>query len=489
VTFTLRPYQTEMISATRNHMASGVKSILCQAATGAGKTALAAFMLGTAQARGKRCLFLVHRRELVKQSAQTFENVGVPYGVIAPSFTPPVGSYLYGSHARIYVGSVQTVVRRLRALASDAPFDMIVWDEAHHCSAGMWKKIRAAYPNAFHVGLTATPWRLDGTGLRDYFEVMVQGPPVSWLIANNFLAPYEMYGPPGISTRGIKTEMGDYARAELQRAADKPTITGNIIQYYLRHAKGKRALGFGVSVEHSKHVVQQFILRGIPAAHVDAETLPDVRDGIFADLASGKLLVVFNVDLAGEGFDCPAVEAVILARPTQSLTMYLQQVGRALRMSPGKEKAIILDHAGNWAEHGLPDKERAWSLDGRDKRAKAAGEDEQGFATKQCKKCFRVQHTFAKVCQFCGTAFDVRAREVAIDEDGELVRVGGSPEMVTFDGPAAPAPVRPRTVDTMSEDELVKMFEAKGYPRPRLLARDIVIQRKLKQGLAFGGRS
>ena len=329
------------------------------------------------------------------------------------------------------------------------------------------------------MGLTATPWRLDGSGLRDYFEVMVQGPTPEWLIQNGFLSHYDMYGPPGISTKGIRTEMGDYAKDELARAADRPTVTGDIIQYYMKYARGKRALGFGVSVEHSKHMAQQFNLRGIPAAHVDGETATEIRDGVFEDLASGKLQVVFNVDLAGEGFDCPAVECVILACPTQSLTKYLQQVGRALRPSPGKDKAIILDHAGNWAEHGLPDKDkfgndRVWTLDGREKKPKDA--DQDVYLMKKCPKCFRVQHNFTKNCKYCGAEFDVRSREVDF-VDGDLVHVGSS-QTVTYDGPAAPT--GPKKVDEMDEQELVQMFTKKGYPRPRLLARDIMLRRATK---------
>lgn len=487
MTFSLRSYQTAIIDETRAHMAAGVKSILIESPTGSGKTAIAAWMLGTAQAKHKRCAGLVHRRELVRQTADTFEKINIPYKVLAADFKIPPRSFLYREDSLISVGAVQTVVRRLKTLE---PFDFIFWDEAHHCTAGMWKKIRQANPDAFHVGFTATPWRLDGSGLREYFDVIVHGPTPRWLIANGFLSHYEMYGPPGVNLKGIRTEMGDYDKVQLERAVDRPTITGDIIQYYWRYARGKRALGFAVSIQHSKHLVQQFNMKGIPAAHVDGETATDIRDGIFEDLALGKLKVVFNVGLVGEGYDCPAVECIIDACPTQSLTSYLQRMGRGLRVFPGKEKAILLDHAGNWAQHGLPDcdkygRDRVWTLDGRDNKS---GEDvpKTGYLMRECPGCRRVQHTFGLKCAYCGTLFVVNAREVDF-VDGELVPVGAS-EVVTFDGPenVSAIPRGPRKVDTMTEDELIQYFTEKKYPRPRVVARSIVNQRKLHEMLTVG---
>ena len=474
MTFALRDYQARMIAETRDHMRAGRKAILCQAATGAGKTALAAFMLGTASAKNNRCGFLVHRRELVSQSAKMFERVGIPYSVMSPGFQPPRGHSFYYPDARIQIASVQTVGRRLDRIPD---YDFITWDEAHHCSAGTWKKIRARFPKAYHVGLTATPWRLDGAGLGEYFEVMVQGPPIRDLIRLSHLSAYELYAPPGVSIQGLHLRAGDYAQEELRQAVDKPTVTGDIVKHYWRHARGKRALGFAVNVEHSKHVVAEFNKYGIPAAHVDAETNSDIRDAIFADLEAGTLLVVMNVDLASEGFDCPAVEAVILARPTQSLGMYLQQVGRALRPSPGKDKAIILDHAGNSLEHGLPDDERDWTLEGRGgmSRARLNG----SLSLRTCMACFRVQRSGPPKCLYCGAVFEVQGRQVEFAE-GELER-----RATTFDGPPLTVPVqpKPRKVDTMTEAELVTLFKTKGYRRPNLLARSIITQRALHASL------
>ena len=460
--FSLRQYQTDIINSVRDHMLAGQKSILVQAVTGAGKTALAAYMLGTAQAKGKRAAFLVHRRELVQQSERTFSTVGVPYGVIAAGFQPNQG-------ARIQIGSVQTVTRRMKLLGD---LDMIIWDECHHATAGMWQKIRAAYPNAFHIGLTATPWRLDGSGLKDYFKIMVCGPPIPWLIENKFLCPYEMYAPPTVDLAGIKTVMGDYAKDELAAAVDRPTITGDIVKHYKQHAMGRRALGFAVSVEHSKHLVAEFNANGIPAAHVDGNTAAEIRDGIFEDLRKGNVLVVFNVDLADEGFDCPAVDCVIMGRPTQSLGKYLQQVGPGLRYAEGKT-CIILDHAGNAHTHGLPDEEREWSLEARERTHKGAPA-EVGIRALNCTKCFRCQpNRGQKACIYCGNPFEVKGREIT-QSDGELVRL--TPGTVTFDGPK----------ETPREVAIRKMFwvfKKRGMKDPMMLARNAVAARERKFGV------
>ena len=461
--FTLRQYQTDIINSVRDKMAAGEKSILVQAATGAGKTALAAYMLGTAQAKGKRAAFLVHRRELVQQSERTFSQVGVPYGVIAAGFQP-------NTWARIQIGSVQTVNRRMNLLGN---LDMVIWDECHHATAGMWKKIRAAYPNAFHIGLTATPWRLDGSGLKDYFGTMVSGPPIAWLIENKFLCPYEMYAPPSVNLTGIRTVMGDYAKDELEALVDRPTITGDIVKHYQQYAMGRRTLGFAVSVAHSKHLVAQFNAIGISAAHVDGETSSEIRDGIFGDLKNGNLLVVFNVDLADEGFDCPAVDCVIMARPTQSLGKYLQQVGRGLRYTEGKV-CIVLDHAGNALTHGLPDEEREWSLEAREKTRKG-GPVEGNARALNCPKCFRVQlNRGQKACIYCGNPFEIKAREIT-QSDGELVRLQ-SGSSVTFDGPKESA-------REASIRKLYWVFKGRGMKDPMMLARSAVAARERKFGV------
>lgn len=439
----LRTYQVDIIDRVRALMLAGVKRILIQSPTGSGKTALTAKMLGNAEKKGMASLFNVHRRELVKQSIRTFHAAGVRAGVIAANF-------LGDKRSLIQIASVQTLSRRLDKIRKPR---LIVWDEAHHIAAGSWAKIYAEFPDAFHVGLTATPERLDGKGLKAWFDTMIHGPSVAWLIENKYLAPYRLYAPAGIVTEDVSTMMGDFSKPELNMVADKPTITGDAIKHYLKYARGKRAVVFCVSIEHSKHVVEQFLGAGIPAAHVDGETDASERDNAIARFERGETLVLSNVELFGEGFDLPALEAAILLRPTQSLGLYLQQCGRVLRPSPGKREALILDHAGNCQRHGLPDEAREWSLEGRDiRRGKGRGESN---SVKVCPVCFAAQFSGRPVCSFCGNAFDVQSREV--DEvEGDLVEVDA--EIV-----AAQRARRREQGSARSLDDLIAFGKRMGY--------------------------
>ena len=404
----LRPYQHKIIEETRALMRQGVKSILITAPTASGKTVLVAHMLKTAESRGMASFFIVHRRELVKQSTITFSAVGVRHGICAANFQED-------KRPLVQIASIQTLARRFNKYRKPS---LIIWDEAHHCAANTWKKIHAAFPEAYHIGLTATPARLDGQGLKPYFSRMVNGPSVEWLIENKYLAPYKLYAPVSINLNGLHTSMGDWVKSELSERVDKPTITGDAIKQYLKHAEGKRAVVFAVSIEHSKHIAAQFVAAGIPAAHIDGETDIVMRDYNIDQFREGKIKILSNVDLCGEGFDLPALEAAILLRPTQSLGLYLQQIGRTLRIYPGKPHAIILDHVGACERHGLPDDPREWTLEGRDKKQ----DNGVGIKVKVCGRCYAAQRPGSKECKFCGLIFEIQSREVE-QKDGELSEV------------------------------------------------------------------
>lgn len=407
----LRGYQSDIIADVSARMKRGCHSILVQSPTGSGKTLLTAHMLKTAAAKGFPSFFICHRRELIKQSIRTFHAAGLTAGIVAAGFPEDPRSL-------VQIASIQTLANRYHKLYIPK---LIIWDECHHVAAGSWAKIYSAFPKAYHVGLTATPERLDGTGLEKWFSEMVSGPSVSWLIENKFLAPYRLYAPLGISTAGVHTRMGDFAKDELNKAADKPTITGDAIKHYLKHGAGKRAVVFCVSIEHSKHVVEQFRAAGISAAHVDGETDVNERDHAIASFERGEIRVLSNVELFGEGFDLPAIEIAILLRPTKSLGLFLQQCGRVLRPCPGKTEAIILDHAGNTQRHGLPDEERAWSLNGRD-RGRGGNGDQPAASVRICPKCFAAQWSGLPSCKACGHVFEIESRKVD-QVEGELAEI------------------------------------------------------------------
>lgn len=460
----LRPYQHDIVTQVRQAMLAGRRSILVCSPTGSGKTALTAHMLATSASKGMASWFIVHRRELIKQSMRTFDKIGLKHGVIAASF-------IEEPKPLTQIASIGTLANRYNKIRQPK---LIVWDECHHVAAGSWSKIFNGIDNAFHIGLTATPERLDGRGLGEYFEHMVKGPSVKWLIENNYLSPYKLFAPSGLSLTGVHTRMGDFVKSELVNAIDKPTITGNAIREYKKQCEGARAVAFCVSIEHSQHVVAQFNANGIPALHVDGETPASERDYAIQRFERGDVKILSNVDLFGEGFDLPAIECGILLRPTQSLGLYLQQVGRTLRTFPGKERAIILDHAGNVERHGLPDEVREWTLEGREIRKGK----EKKETVKVCQQCYAAQVPGKTHCLFCGYEFEIQSREV--DEvDGELVEV--DPSLL-----AQRRAKKREQGSAQSLQDLIEVGRKRGYKRPEMWAKYVFNGRQSKK--IQGGR-
>lgn len=404
----LRDYQQRAIDDARAAYKAGHRAVLFQLPTGAGKTVTASTVVHGAAKKGNGTWWLTHRRELAGQASQTFHGLGVPHGTVQ-------AGYVSDRHALVQVASIQTIFRRIHELA---PPDLLVFDEAHHIGAQSWEVIFNAFPKARILGLTATPWRLDGQGLGRWFDHMVTGPTVAELIEAGSLSPYRLFAPATPDLSDVKTAAGDYQRGALAKAMDKPAIVGDAIGHYRRLCPGQRAVVFAAGIENSKHIVAQFLGAGIPAEHVDGSMTNDVRDAAVERFRRGETLVLSNSDLFGEGFDVPAIEAAILLRPTKSLGLYLQQVGRALRPAPGKAEAIILDHAGNSLRHGLPDDERDWSLDDREKRPRRESTD---VPVRQCAECFFVFRPSPK-CPQCGHVVPIAKRELEVVE-GSLEEV------------------------------------------------------------------
>lgn len=424
-------------------MVQGCKRILVQAPTGSGKTALCTNMIASCEAKQFRSWFIVHRRELINQSLKAYDKGGLSPSVISAGF-PMDDRYLS------QICSINTLIRRLDKAK---PPKLIVHDEAHHVPAKSWQKIIHEYPDAFHVGLTATPCRLDGKGLNDFFDEMVLGPKVNWLIEEGWLSPYKYYAPSNINLTGVRTRMGDFAKGEIESVVNDNAIIGDAVANYIKYCNGKRCIVFCVTIAHSKHVAQSYCDANIPAWHVDGETPQAERDWAIKEFKAGRIKVLCNVDLFGEGFDVPAIEAVQLLRPTQSLGLFLQQVGRSLRPVEDKTRAIILDHVGNWERHGLPDEDREWSLEGAPVKSK------NEISTKQCPKCYNVQPVGRKSCQACGFTFPKQAgggREI-VEAEGELNEV--TPEMAKF--------IRKREQGAARTlEDLIQLGIKRGYKSP-----------------------
>lgn len=385
----LRDYQERMLEETRAHIRAGRKRILLVLPTGGGKTVISAFMAKGIAERRKSVWFNCHRDFLVEQTRRTYENVGLATGLIVAGMKSVTNS-------PVQVCSVQTLVRRLAAIPLPDP-DVCIWDEAHHAVAGSWDKIISHFPNAIHIGVTATPERLDGRGLDSHFDVMVLGPTVKELMKRGALSPFRAWSvPPHADLKNLKKRGGDFKVEEMAALLDQPDIVGDLVDHWKKHANGLRSVYFGITVEHSKHIAEAFNAAGIPARHLDADSSPEDRSAAARDLATGALSVLTNCYLFGEGYDLSAqagmdvtVDCVGLARPTASLTLYLQQVGRGLRPRLGK-CAVILDHAGNILRHGLPDADRSWSL---------AGKSVTNEQVWQCPECYGVNPAAVRTCE------------------------------------------------------------------------------------------
>lgn len=438
----LRDYQERMADGARQNFRQGTRKVLMQLATGGGKTVMGSYMVNGSSERGLTCWWLVHRRELITQASKTFASFGIRHSIVA-------GGRISDVNARVQIGSIQTIARRMDRLP--AP-DMIVFDETHHIGAAQWSQIFDAYPQAFVIGLTATPWRLDGKGLGNWYGAMVQGPTPSELIAAGSLSQYRLFAPSAPDMSGVEISMGDFKKDALARVMDKPSITGDAVQHYKRLCIGKRAVAFAVSIEHSKHIAAEFQSAGIPAEHVDGQMDHAMRDAAVQRFIEGKTLVLSNAELFGEGFDVPAIEAAILLRPTQSLSLYLQQVGRALRPAEGKTHAIILDHAGNSLKHGLPDDDREWTLEDRPKKKKG---EKSASPVRQCLSCFRVYRPAPK-CPGCGATYEAQAREIE-QKDGVLQEV---------DPAVLRAARKQEERRAQNVDDLIKLGQQRGYKNP-----------------------
>ena len=388
--FNLRSYQTDLISRIAADFSSGVQRVCAVAPCGAGKTVVVGWMAGKTALVNKRVLLLVNRRELIDQSDRTFTAMNIRHGIISAGIPADYES-------SVQIGSVQTVARRLSRIP---PPDFIIIDEAHHATAGTWKKIMEAPPQAMTLGVTATPARLDGNGLGDIFQSLVMGPSVDELIQWGNLSKYNYYAPPSkADIKSVRIQFGDYVKSELERAVDDDALVGDIVANYQKLADGRQTVCYCVSRKHSEHTAAKFRAAGISAAHVDGETHKAERDRIISDFRRKKLRVLCNVDLLGEGFDVPGMEAVILARPTASLTLFIQQSMRPLRPDPDNPSkvAVIIDHVGNCFRHGLPNAPQEWTLDSKPKKKRI-----REISMHQCPKCYQVWMTAQRTCPYCG---------------------------------------------------------------------------------------
>lgn len=399
----LRKYQEELVQSVSDAWKGGFKAPCIVLGCGGGKSCIVAEIARRTTWRGKRVLFLVHRRELVEQIARTFLMWGVDMHYCD-------------------IMMVQTATRRIRKLKKPS---LIITDENHHSPAKSYKNIYEAFFDVYRVGVTATPTRLNGDGLCDTNDKLIIGPETKWLIDNHYLAPYDYYAPKVADLTGLHIKMGEYVTTDIEKAMIKKAVFGDVIKYYKQLANGKKAVCYCASVKHSVAQAEAFRAAGIPAAHIDGETPAGERANIINAFRLGSIKILCNVDLISEGFDVPDCECSILLRPTQSLTLYIQQSMRCMRYRDGKQ-AVIIDHVGNYARFGMPDDHREWTLEKRDRKQKKKQENTVRVCT--CPDCF---YTFLPpesgriTCPRCGYMFAKKDRELDVQENTELTKIEG----------------------------------------------------------------
>lgn len=448
--------QADMMERGRQSLRQ-CRRLLFQAAPGFGKTVLASFIAQQTASRGKLVYFICHRAELLMQTSLTFQKFGVAHSFIAAGLPTNL-------QTTVQICSIDTLKNRLHQLPEPA---VVLWDEAHHIAADGWAKVMAHWPKAIHIGLSGTPWRLSGQGLGEFFDDMVQGPPPSQLIASGRLAPQEAYAPFTPDMKGVSKRAGEYVAKEARKRLDTPKRTGNIIESWLTipGAKGSKTIGYAIDVEDSKYLCDQFNAAGIRSAHLDGTTDKADRKRTMLEFARGEYDVLWNSKLFGEGLDLAAItqtdaniHTVIDAAPTASLSWHLQKIMRNMRPAPGKV-AILIDSAGNTRQHGFPDDDHEWSLEGREKAGRAAN-DNGPPPPITCDVCFRqIKQPVPDRCPGCGKPLRKEAERIEFAE-GELLKVSEEDKRRQRQDRAR------EQAEAKTLDQLVALGQLRGYSSP-----------------------
>jgi superfamily II DNA or RNA helicase len=405
----LRPFQATAVAEIRGAYMAGLRRVLFVLPTGGGKTYTFVHIAEQAAIRGNRVCILVHRQELVDQSSRSLHAIGCNHGVIA-------SGYRQDLRQGVQVASVQTLARRLHTIPPDF-FQLLIVDEAHHAVAGTWAKVLAAMPRAHILGVTATPERLDGRGLGDQFDTLIEGPDAGWLTQEGFLVRARVFAPPGIDLSGIKRYDTRKGHEEAEARLRQGQAMGDAVSHYRRTIQDTHngtAICFCCSVAHAEAVAEAFRAQGIAAATLDGTMDRGQRRRLINDLGLGVLKVLSTCDIVSEGTDIPSVTGGIGLRPTDSLSLHLQQMGRILRPCDGKPFAVWNDHVGNTLRHGLPTDPREWSLEGRLKGQSKKPSD--ALPIRICPACFSAIPSAMNPCSECGHEVPAARRELQVVE-------------------------------------------------------------------------
>jgi superfamily II DNA or RNA helicase len=353
----LRPYQSKLIAQIAAHWQSGKRRVIAVAPTGSGKTVLFAKVADRFlnDFPNGRVWIIAHRIEMLLQARQKIEAMSerrIGKIDIDDRIDPS---------AEVYICSIQSLTARLPEITI-AP-SLIIIDEVHHAVADSYQEVLRKFPNSLVLGVTATPIRADGNGFRDSFDELVCAPGVKQLIEQGYLAPFKVFGAKMIDLKDVKRGRYDYNRQSLVDEIDRTIVYGDLLGAYKQYANNTKTVVFCVDIEHSRATAAAYKAAGIPAEHIDGEMDWKTRFTMLERFRSSETMVLCNCELILEGFDLDDIQTVQIVRPTASLSLYLQMVGRVLRPHPNKDYARIIDHTSNIALFGLPDEQRYWSLD------------------------------------------------------------------------------------------------------------------------------
>lgn len=343
-------------------------NILYQMPTGTGKTRLFTSIIRDINIWGLRhninfrILIIAHRSELIEQSSRSLDKYRIKHGVLAGTMKDK-----RDLTQAIQVASIQTITHPAnQCLIEDLKFDFIIIDEAHHAVASSYQKLWEFCPDAKKLGVTATPWRMNNNGFAQIFDAYIPSMSIKEFIQKGWLATYQYYSIP-ISSELLKSIdsirefdiEGDYKNSALAEVCDTLKIRAQLYDSYAKNALGKKGIIYSISREHSEHICSQYQSHGVSIENIDSKTPAKVREAVINVFKNGEIDIIVNVDIFSEGFDCPDIEFIQLARPTKSLVKYIQQVGRGLRKN-GDKRCIILDNVGMYSRFGLPDEVRDW---------------------------------------------------------------------------------------------------------------------------------
>lgn len=393
----LRDYQIRSIQKIRDAYKNGYKRPILRLDCGAGKTITSAWMAIESAQKGNEVLFLVHRKELLDQTYESFKSLNADMERIKIDMVITVGNHLENYNP-----------------------NFIIADECNFALSKTWRKVLDHYQNAYVLGLSATPARLDGLAMGDVFDKIIEDVDANELIKMKRLAPYEYYAPVlDIDLSNIGIRNGDYKQEELEQSMMKSKIYGDVIKYYSKFTNLK-SIVYCTTIKHAQDTARIFNENGYKAKSIDSNLSKSERDSIINEFRNNEIDILCNCDLISFGFDVPDCNAVILLRPTQSVSLFIQQSMRSMRYQENKT-AYILDFVGNCYRHGLPTDTRSWTLDGRIRTNNPSGEPD--VLARQCEACHLVYAGIQPICPYCGHDNKKTRQQIKIEHDTELERV------------------------------------------------------------------